>query len=144
MIVGLFAIAVASVMLFYWLSWKPATVESYYVTDIFYSNCYYDRKSEVGKVTLESGEKRYIIYDYIWQDHYKPQTIVNELNKHSHAKIWLTAKNEPDIRGIVTPTLTIDPSVGVAWDRSNWMWGLWIMIGFFVGGVVLIALALLT
>jgi hypothetical protein len=142
LIIGLLAIIGATVMLFYWLSWKPATVESYYVTEISYSNCYYDRKSKERKIILESGEKEYRIYYYIWQDHYEPDIIVRELSNYSRAKVWLTAKDEPDIRGIASPTLTIEPSVGVAWDRSNRKAMFWVMLGFFVGGCGLVAITL--
>lgn len=144
LIVGVLALAGATALLFYWLGWEPATVEDYYATEISYSNCYYDRKSEDRKIILESGEKKYRIYYYIWQDHYEPETIVHELSKYSRAKVWLTAKDESDIRGVATRTLTIDPSIGVAWDRSNRKAMLWVVIGFFIAGGVLIVIVLLS
>jgi hypothetical protein len=118
-IFGSLLIIVAAVMLFYWLSCEPATIESYYVTDISYSNCYYDANPKDRKIILESGEKKYNLSYYMWQDHSGPVAIATELGKYSRAKVWLTAKDESGIRGIATPTLTIDPSVGVKWDRAN-------------------------
>ena len=144
LIVGLLAIALACGLLFYYLSWEPAAVETYRVEDISYARCYYDDKSDDRKIVLESGGKAYRLYPYIWQDKYDAATVVRELGRHSEAKVWLPSNGDPFIKGIATPTLTIDPSMGAAWDRSNRKAMLWVIGGFFLAGAVLIVVAILS
>src|SRR5215213_3060272 len=117
LIVGLFLTAGAGALFFYWLSWQPATVEGYYAADISYSGCHYDGRGR--KIILEAGEQRYELHYYMWQDRPGPESVMRELCGYSRARVWLTPESGTDIRGVITPTLTIDPSVGARRDRSN-------------------------
>lgn len=142
LIIGLLAIVGATIMLLYWLSWKPATVEGYSRINLSYSNVYYDDSTEDRKIVLESGEKKYGIYYKVWQGHFEPETIVRELSEYSLAQVWLTSMDDNAVKGIATPTFKIDPALGAAWDNENRKYMLWVTIGFFVSGVGILVLVI--
>ena len=144
LVIGLLSITLAGGLLLYYLSWEPAAVATYRVENISYTRCHYDGNSDDRKIVLESGGKAYRLYPYLWQDKYDATTVVRELSKHSEAKVWLPPNGDPFIKGIATPALTIDPSVGAAWDRSNREAMLWVVVGFFLAGAVLIVIVLLS
>jgi hypothetical protein len=106
-------------LLFYFRSLPPTTVESYSVAEISYSRVYYDGQTDYPKIFVVADGKDYKIYDTIWRKHYSPEMIVDGLSKSNRAKIWLDSPDSRSIKGIVTPTFSIDPSLGVAWDNEN-------------------------
>lgn len=128
-------------LLFYFRSLPPTTVESYSVAEIYYSRVYYDRQTDYPKIIVVTDEKEYRIYDTIWRKHYSPETIVDGLSKSNRAKIWLDSPDSRGINGIVTPTFSIDPSLGVAWDNENNGAGQFVAWIFIVlGGFLIITL----
>ena len=54
------------------------------------------------------------------------------MSKSSRAKVWLDSPDDDIVTGIVTPTFSIDPSIGVAWEKENkgvWTFLSWLFIG---------------
>ena len=129
-------------LLFYFRSLPPTTVESYYSKEITYSRAYYDTHSNSSKIVLVSGEQKYSIYYNVWQNHYSPETIVDGLAKSNHAKIWLDSPDSRGINGIITPTFSIDPLLGVAWDNENRGAGEFLAWMFILCGAILIIIPL--
>ena len=142
LVFGLLTLITSLCLLFYFRSLPPTTVESYYSTEITYSRVYYDTQASSSKIVLVSGEQNYTIYHKVWQNHYSPETIVDGLAKSNRAKIWLDSPDSHGINGIITPTFSIDPSLGVAWDNENKHWGVIVAWMFIVCGGILIIISL--
>jgi len=143
-LLGLLSLIGGSVLLYYWSTLPPSTVGNYYETEIVYSDIDYKRRSDYPKITIKTKDKDYELNYYIWRTaKVDPEAIVQELSKSSNAKIWLSERHGEDIRGIITPTLTIEPTVGVEWDNSNNGAMRWVAIMFIVCGLILVPLTLL-
>jgi hypothetical protein len=66
--------------------------------------------------------------------------VVTALKQSSQALVWLPKIENNDVRGLETPSLKIDPSIGAEWDRANRNAILWISAGLFGIGSVLIVI----
>lgn len=131
--------------MYYWSILPQSSVDKYYASEIVYSGIDYKRRGDYPKITIKTKDKDYELNYYIWRTaKIDPETIVQELSKSNNAKIWLSERHDEDIRGIITTTLSIEPTVGVQWDNSNNVAMKWVaIIVFIAGGLALIFLTLL-
>lgn len=144
LVLGLFSLIGGAFLFHYWLTLPPPAVERYYETGILYSDIYYERRSDSPKIIFKTENKDYKLYDYIWKTaNVDPELIVKETRNSKNAKIWLSKKDGTDIYGIVTPSLSIEPSVGVEWERTNNVWMKWVAIMLIACGLILVFLTLL-
>ena len=147
-VLGLLVLVGSLILLFYFRSLPPITVENYYSKEIAYSRVYYDKQrsydgqTKSAKIVLASDEQKYNISYRIWQDYYSPETIVDGLTKSNQARIWLESPDSHEIKGIATLTFSIEPALGVEWDKNNRHWGVIVAWMFIVCGGLLIVIPL--
>ena len=139
---GVLTFAVSTGLLFYFRSLPPTAIENYYGTEISYSRVYYDRNTDNRKIVLVSEGRNYNISYTIWQKQYSPETIINELTKSNRAKVWLDSPDSSQIKGIVSSTFSIDPSIGITWDKENRNAGIYLSWAFIGLGIILIVVTI--
>ena len=120
---------------------KELPVEKYYVTDIEYTACYLKGDKDTRLVILDTGSKSFSIYYRLWRKEYKEEDVINMLSKSSRARIWLTSRDDTEIKGIQATYFRIDPSKGYEWDKTNRNSLLWISAGLILLGLLVIVTA---
>lgn len=132
LVFGVLLIIVGIALPFYERSLAPIAVENYYSTEISYSRVYYNGKTDNPEIIVAGDARNYRILRSMWGNHYSAENIVDGLSKGNRAKIWLNSPDDSIVTGIVSPTFSIAPSIGVAWEVENrgvWTFLSWLFIG---------------
>jgi len=133
-VIGVMAIIAAGVTVYVNVP-EPVSVEQYHVQEVSYQNCLYQKRSGL---FLETPERRYFISEQLFSAYSStqtPQTSAKQLCRYDRATVWLPSESARDVRGIETPSLKINPSVGAELARENrrmvwWLAGAFGAIGF--------------
>lgn len=137
-LLGCFAIFLSGLCLLWRYIYRPVPMERFQTIQISYSNCLAEGPRDDRRIILKSGDKDYVLHDWLWKKRSKEDEVLAALKRSSDAVVWLPTSEDHNVRGLETATFRIDPSVGAEWDKSNRNALLWIFALFFGLGSFLI------
>ena len=138
-LLGCFSIFLSSMVLLWYYLDHPVPKEQFQAVQISYSNCFAEGSKDTRNIVLESGDKRYVLPYYLWQEEGRKEgEVVAALKRSSQAMVWLEPGQSKFVSGVETATFKIDPSIAEEWDKSNRNAALWVSAGFFGMGLLLI------